>query len=422
MDMLKAKDIFTPGGFPSHTFVDDHLTAKHQVLRDTIDTGTMLISISGPSKSGKTVFVEQSLGKEKIIQVTGAGINSIDILWTRIFDQIGIDIPTSRSSTSSSTNGFTVKLSASGSLIFAKAEAEGSAAHQDVQGETLTFNRPTDYLQILINTLKELEFVIFIDDFHYISRDIQTEIARQIKEAIRQGVTFIVASVPYHSDDVIRGNPDLRGRIVNIDFSYWNRENLTKIADLGFNALGIEHDDQLSTSFAEQAAGSPQLMQQLCLNACFEYDMREQQPPATKLPFTSVAFEKICRRVVLSADYSSTVEKMLEGPRVRGSDRIRYILKDGHQGDVYSLIMRCLATDPPRLTLRYDDLTAGVRGLCNGSSPSGSSITGACSHIAKIANDSANANIIEWDSESEVLDIRDPYLLFYIRWGDIFTE
>jgi hypothetical protein len=78
---MKAKDVFTPGRFPTVTYVDDHLTDKKKQLEDTIDAGAMLVSISGPSKSGKTVFVEQCLGKENLIQITGAGIKSAADLW-----------------------------------------------------------------------------------------------------------------------------------------------------------------------------------------------------------------------------------------------------------------------------------------------------------------------------------------------------
>jgi hypothetical protein len=39
-------------------------------------------------------------------------------------------------------------------------------------------------------------------------------------------------------------------------------------------------------------------------------------------------------------------------------------------------------------------------------------------HIATIANAATNSEVIEWDSENDVLDIRDPYLLFYLRWSE----
>ena len=73
---MQAKDVFTPGRFPTLTYVDDHLVDKRRQLEDTLDAGSMLISISVPSKSGKTVFIEQCLGRTNLIQITGAGVKS----------------------------------------------------------------------------------------------------------------------------------------------------------------------------------------------------------------------------------------------------------------------------------------------------------------------------------------------------------
>lgn len=418
---MKAKDIFTPGRFPSHTFVDDHLIEKRTILEDALDTGSMLISISGPSKSGKTVFVEECIGKDNIIPITGAGITSVDILWKRVFDQLGTALPTFQTTAASTANGFNTKVSGSGNILVAKAGAELGTSHVSTDSDSITTNISTDYLQLLISEVSKLDITIFIDDFHYIPRDTQAEIARQIKEAIRNNVKFIVASVPYHADDVIRSNPDLRGRIVSIDFGYWTAANLEKIAVKGFTALGVSVDADMITSLAEQAAGSPQLMQYLCLNSCYEIGARESSSTPYSLPRDQTLLERICKRTVLSTNYASVVDNMIDGPRVRGSDRISHTLKDGGQGDVYSILIRCLSIDPPQLTLRYDDLVLRAKALCSSQPPSGSSITGACSHIARIANDAANDNIIEWDGESDVLDIRDPYLLFYIRWAEIFS-
>lgn len=417
---MRARDIFTPGRFPSHTFVNDHLVTKKTTLENALDTGSMLISVSGPSKSGKTVFVEESIGKDKIVQVTGAGITSVDALWKRVFDLLGTDLALTKTVAVSTTNGFSGKANATGSVLIAKASAELSANHQSTDSESATLDNTTDYLQLLIDEFAGSDTTIFIDDFHYIPRDTQAEIAKQIKEAIRSDVKFIVASVPYHADDVIRSNPDLRGRIVSIDFGYWQIGHLKKIAEKGFAALGVTCDSAMIQTLAEQAAGSPQLMQYLCLNSCYAIGVREATTQTSMLPHNKTLLETICKSTVLSTDYSSVVEKMMEGPRIRGSDRISHPLKDGTNGDVYSILIRCLALDPPQLTLRYDDLVLRVKSICLSQTPSGSSITGACSHMARIANDAAGESIIEWDGENDVLDVRDPYLLFYIRWAEIF--
>ena len=416
---MKISDIFTPGRFPTLTYIDDHLKDKEQQLLDTLDDGSMLVSISGPSKSGKTVFVENILGRENLIQVTGAGVHKPEDLWLRVFDIIGTPINNTitSASTKTGTMGSKAELGGSVCVLKGKGEISESTAMSSQVSEAVTHT--TDYLQLLIRELGNTDFVIFIDDFHYIERVTQSLIAQQIKEAMRQGVKFICASVPYHSDDVIRSNPDLRGRFFAIDFDYWGVEVLKKIAHKGFKQANIIYSDEFVNKLCEEAAGSPQLMQYLCLNACYEKGIKQTLESEITMEYERQFFENICRRTVASTDYSSIADKMLEGPKTRGSDRKSYISTEGWQGDVYRFLLKALAIDPPCLNFRYQPLVDRISSICTGDTPSGSSITSACYHTATIANTTANNNIVEWDGDNDVFDIRDPYLLFYLRWSEI---
>ena len=286
------------------------------------------------------------------------------------------------------------------------------------QNKTLSVSLSSDCLQLLIRELGGTDLVVFIDDFHYIPQSVQAELAQQIKEAIRNNVRFVCASVPYHADDVIRSNPDLRGRVFSIDFEYWGTETLKKIAFKGFDALGIGYRNTAIEQLVTEAAGSPQLMQYLCLNACFELGVREKTDQEIELLHDAQLHENICRRTVQSTDYGSVVEVMKEGPKTRGSDRNVYVTRFGWNGDVYRLLVKALAIDPPRLTFRYNSLNERILGMCMAGGPSGSSITSACSHSVKIVNDAVGARVVEWDGEHDVFDIRDPYFLFYLRWSD----
>lgn len=416
---MKIKDIFTPGRFPTWTYVDDHLKDKGQQLHDALDDSSMLISISGPSKSGKTVFVEHVLGKEHLIQITGAGVTAPEDLWIRVFDMIGT--PVSKSSTEGTALAQTIggKGAVEGNVFVAKGSAEVSCSQTSSNQTAATHTFATDLLQLLIKEISGTGMIVFIDDFHYIPKDIQSELAKQIKEAIRQGVKFICASVPYHSDDVIRSNPDLRGRIFSIDFDYWGAEILKKIAAKGFNKANVNCSNEMINKLAAESSGSPQLMQVLCLNSCYEMDLREITDESKTLSYDATLFGRICARTVQSTDYSSVVEKMVEGPKTRGSDRKIHISTYGWQGDVYKFLLKAISLDPPQLNFRYQPLVDRINSICNGDAPSGSSITSACYHSTTIANDIAGDNIVEWDAENDVFDIRDPYLLFYLRWSEI---
>lgn len=414
---MRATDVFTPGKLPEVTYVDDHLQERATILADALETGAAVISLSGPSKSGKTVFIEKNIGKDRLVQVTGAGITDANKLWDRVFDIVGTPIARKSSSASGFEGTIGGKIGGEAGILVS-ASGEVSATGKWSKSSSDQTDVAIDYLQLLIRELAGTGLVVFIDDFHYIPRAVQIELSNQIKEAIRNNVIFVVASVPYHSDDAIRANSDLRGRTVKLDFDYWRPDELCKIANRGFAALKASASPAYVQALASEAAGSPQLMQSLCLTTCFENDVREVQSPAKQIATDRDAIGEVCNRTAATSDYSSTVAKMKDGPKTRGQDRKAYLLRDGAVIDVYPLILRAIAYDPPELTLRYPNLQKRIQALCAADQPSGSSVTGACSHIASIANESENRNIVEWDAENDVFDIRDPYLLFFLRWND----
>ena len=83
---LKTTEVFTPGSFPTHTYVERSGEQLERSLRDAIDTPGQIVSLVGPSKSGKTVLVEKVVGRDSLITVTGAGIQSADDIWNRVLD------------------------------------------------------------------------------------------------------------------------------------------------------------------------------------------------------------------------------------------------------------------------------------------------------------------------------------------------
>ncbi|RMM22570.1 hypothetical protein ALQ81_02120 [Pseudomonas syringae pv. pisi] len=80
--------------------------------------------------------------------------------------------------------------------------------------------------------------------------------------------------------------------------------------------------------------------------------------------------------------------------------------------------IKAIALSPPELTIRYPNLKVRMEKLCFSSTPSGSSLTGACAHMCAIANAAEGRNVVEWDPAADVLDILNPYLPFFIRWED----
>ena len=85
--------------------------------------------------------------------------------------------------------------------------------------------------------------------------------------------------------------------------------------------------------------------------------------------------------------------------------------------------MKAVAADPPRLSFAYDELLARAHSICIGEPPVGSSVIGSCTHIAKLAQEKfPKERVIDWDEQKFVLDLPDPYLLFYLRWSGRLME
>lgn len=50
-------------------------------------------------------------------------------------------------------------------------------------------------------------------------------------------------------------------------------------------------------------------------------------------------------------------------------------------------------------------------------------LVGTCVHTARLATDKfPHERVIDWDDQKQILDIPDPYLLFYLRWSGRLKE
>jgi hypothetical protein len=423
-EALKATTVFTPGAFPLYTYVERTNKRYEERLRDAIDTQGQVISISGPSKSGKTVLVERVVGTGNLITITGAGINRPDDVWSRILDHLAVptEVFVSNAEEMGASIGGEVKGGVNIPLVVtgeASGKAEGRVGRQKAQANT-SHRRG---LSQVIDEISNSELTVLIDDFHYMSRELQEEVAKQIKEAARQGVKIITASVSHRSDDVVRANPELRGRVTAIDLEYWNEDDLLAIAYQGFRVLHAELNTKVYGSFAKEAAGSPQLMQAVCLNACFELDLRHKLAIQQSFNVSKPDSNRIYERTAASTDFRSLVDVLDSGPKTRGTERKTYKFTDDTEGDVYRCVLKAVASDPPKLSFPYAEILQRVQNICTEDEPVGSSITGSCLHMSKLSLEKfPNERVLDWDEQKQVLDIPDPYLLFYLRWSGRLLE
>lgn len=416
--MTKPTEVFTPTSTPTYTYVDRADKNFEKRLREAMAIPNMVVSISGPSKSGKTVLIKKIVDTNDLIQVSGSTIKAPEDLWTRVLGWMESPTETAEKSGTSLKGAVSTKAEATAGVIFAKGSV---AANIDGAVERRTETTRTTKRGGLTQVIDEIagsKFVMLIDDFHYIPKDAQIEVGKQIKSAAESGVRIITASVPHRSDDVVRSNPELRGRVTAIDMDYWSESELALIASRGFRQLNVDLAPDIERQLALESFGSPQLMQSICLTLCFEKDITESLADHIRVDIDQKVLSSTFERTSFTSDYSSLIEKLHTGPRQRGTERKIFDLSDGSRGDVYRSVLIAIAENPPKLSLRYDEMIERVKFVCRGNeSPVGSSISEALLQMDKIVNElSIMSGVLEWDED--VLDISDPYFLFYIRRSD----
>jgi hypothetical protein len=381
----------------------------------------MVVSVSGPSKSGKTVLVSKVVTPDHLIHIYGASIKKPEDLWTHVLAWMGGPVEVSETSGSKAsadlaiTGGgkFGIPLLAEG-----KIDAKGGASID--KSKATTKKLALSGLDQIAQEIGGSEFVVFLDDFHYIAREVRDEIGRQIKAAAEKGVRICTASVPHRSDDVVRSNTELRGRVTAVDMTYWSTEELEQIAYRGFRELNVDLASSAKRGLAAEAFGSPQLMQSICLNFCFEKNIGETLADHVRIDIDEATLRRVFERTSATTDFSTMLQSLHGGPKQRGTERKQFAFNDGTSGDVYRCVLLAIKADPSALSFRYDDMMRRVSMVCTKESPVGSSVSESLQQMAKLAKTVQDAPVIEWDED--VLDIVEPYFLFFLRSSPLFPS
>lgn len=413
--MATVHEVFTPNDVPTYTYVDRSTLKLEQKLRDALQMSNMLVSLSGPSKSGKTVLVKKVITDDQIIPLSGAAIKKAEQLWEQALQWMGTSASVSRASATTGNINLDGKISGSAGIpLIAKATVEGSLGGSASRQVTITETERMSVFQQIIHEIGSSDFVIFVDDFHYIDRGIQVELGKQIKALVESKVKICLASVPHRVDDAVRSNPELSGRVAGVKLEYWNNDDLRVIALRGCKTLNIDLANNVIERLAKESFGIPQLMQSLCLNLCLELGIRETAVEQKRIEVSDSEFAQTLERTSDFTDYSSVVQGLHSGPKERGTERKQFKLIDDTVGDVYRCVLTAIRQDPPSLSFTYDDIMVRIRKICVGESPVGSSVANALTQMQTLSTSlSPNVPLIDWNEN--VLGVVEPYFLFFLR-------
>lgn len=413
---MKVTEVFISGGLPTVTYNPrTHLELEIKLI-DYIDTGYKLLSVTGPTKSGKTVLCTKLIPQEKCVFLSGGAISNENDFWESILNELDIEIDDSISVGKSQTTeeggeiegGIDVGLFKLGSKVGDKETHNDDYTKTSIKIHSLKLKA--------LNALQAMNIALLIDDFHYIEQELQRTIIRAIKQQIFKGLRVIILAVPHRAFDALRVETEMTGRVVQLPISLWDVDELKEIALNGFQKLNVTCSGNIIERLAKESYGSPHLMQEFCLRLCKINGITESIE-GENIEIPEPDFTEFFTNIVSSISSKVAFERLAKGPRQR-ADRVHRELSNGETVDIYTAILHGIAETGPKTEIAYEELRGSLKKVLAENIPQGHEITRVLSKMDEIAKgELLGEPVIDWDRENTKLYISDPFFAFYLRWA-----
>jgi hypothetical protein len=398
--LVCLKEVFVAGGMPSLTYVDrEHLNLEKS-LRSELAEGFKIVAITGPTKSGKTVLCKKVIPEQECIWIDAGQIEKPDDLWGAIISELRLPSEETENQDASFSAGIR-------SLIGIQAQV--------AEGKSVKFSGPTK--KEILSTMRERGLALVIDDFHYLTNELQTVVIRSLKSEVFEGLQVVLIAVPHRAFDAISAEPEMEGRYAHLNIPEWDLSDLIQIADIGFHHLGMNVSEESVANFSKEAIGSPLLMQRFCGRLCVRYDVNETVKPAKDFLPTNGTLEEIYRNVSRQFGFP-TFEKLAKGPQSRSKRNPRRLKGRDGSLDIYQAILVAVGMTGPRAKLHYDEIRETLRQLLKETDiPQKHEVSTALSKMESIAKTKLKGEpVLEWSDD--FLYLTNPFLMFYMRWSD----
>ena len=388
---------------PSYTYVQREDQNIERSLARAIAMPNQIVSLSGPTKTGKTVLCRKVLGDRDYVWVDGGEVSDAESFWDRVRSEL--ELPTEVSSERGTDTTFEAGMS---HIVSAK----GSRLRHEVISEKKSLSTLGEATAYLLRR----GIMIVIDDFHYIDKEQRTILMRNIKGSVFNGLKILLLSVTHRTFDAIKAETELTGRFSSITLPKWESEDLEKIPELGFQKLKVECDVRLKNALAQEAQDSPFLMQKFCWEICFDCDIEHASTLLGKQNFIPKNYDLDAMFKRIAQDAGLPVyQTLVAGPQSR-KVRTKRPLRAGGEADIYQATLLAIAQTGPKAEMTYEELRTNMNGMLSDMMPQKQEISSALRHLANLSKKDGAEDALDWDEDKRVISLADPYLRFYLRW------
>jgi len=407
---IRVQDVFgITSSVPTYTYVDRAgLDARFELLLDT-DKHMVL---HGASKQGKTVLRRKSLPEEQCVVVQCRTNWKLEDLYDELLSRLNVLVATETTKSVKTTVSGELKVQGEGSVpMVAKIAGDLSGGFERENGaevKTVPAVKQQSTLSFLIDAIKVSGKRVVLEDLHYLEEDQRKRLATDLKAFYEESVFFVMVGVWADQSIFNFYNPDLSGRIEEID-PRWTEQELTEVLNKGQSALNIDIDEELVKQIVADSYRNVGLLQSLAFRFCVESDVTKWQWARKKLtdkdPLQRARLH-ICQE--LGAKYTQMARVFERG--FRKSTELH----------VYQNILRIAvqASEAELMNgLAYSDVFDRIHKI--NSAIRASDLTAALNKIARLQVDNGMQRpILSYQSRSRIIQLVDVDLLFYKKYSD----
>jgi archaellum biogenesis ATPase FlaH len=400
-DPINRDTVFVAGGQPSITYIDRPNLEIERELAKAVAMPNQVVSLSGPTKCGKTVLCRRVLRDKQFIWIEGGQNKTSQEIWEKICYELNFPVEIEKgegSETSLAAKVSHLIFSASGSQLFS---SERKRKYR------------LDSMASALKHMREKNIVLVVDDFHYLVDAARVDFVRNVKGAVFAGLKIVLLSVSHRKFDAIKAESELTGRLISVTVPEWSSRDLTLIPQKGFPALNVRCPEDVVEKISTECQSSPFIMQRLCWDICFDLEVDVPASPPLWVPQTTDLKSLYLR---LAKDAGQPIyNRLVAGPQIR-KDRLKRPLTAGGEADVYQAVLMGIAETGPTPSISYNELRAKLTGVLAGEIPQKHEVTSVMKQLAKISQAMGPDAGVDWDEDERQIDISDPYLRFFLRW------
>jgi hypothetical protein len=259
----------------------------------------------------------------------------------------------------------------------------------------------------LVPVLKHLPALFVLEDFHYLTPDVQKTVFQQWKVFVDNEISLIAVGTTHHAVDLAYGNKDLLGRLTHIDVPTWKTRDLERIAQQGFEFMNASIAQHTIQVIAAESVGLPIVTQAVCLQLLLTKEITRPLEVSKTISITPKDAFNALHTVAVDkfGAFESIYERLCRGLRKqRKYKSYELILTSFTQGELcFSATRNGIAQKVRQLPVAESDL------------PPAPMIGRTLSSLSTL-QDKMGIELLEWRERDDKLYIIEPTFLFYLRW------